>query len=201
MSKIDTVILGILFGALPVLLCLLLMVIIGLSANLTGDQFGPYAFVALGTGLAINIIFLKRWVAIAFRMSSTKLAMIYIFYSIGALGLGMGVPIFNFAVGITAGAFTGRKTRHDQADQCDRHRNIKKTALFTAAVLMIMCSLTGLWAIVGGLVGAHFETPVGSFTFTVPIIIACVICGGLILCSVQYWLTTVAAKITLRLSR
>lgn len=32
-------------------------------------------------------------------------------------------------------------------------------------------------------------------------IIGCVISGGLILCTLQYWLTTAAAKITLRLSR
>ncbi len=200
MSKFDVLILGILFGAIPILLCLLLVVIIGLSADWTGDEFGPYALAALGAGLVINIIFLKAWVAGAYKMSNTQLGVIYVFYSIGALGSGMGVPIFNFAVGMTAGAYTGRKMHHIQADEDKRRRNIKKTALFTAAVLMTMCCLTGFWALVGGLVGARFETPVLSFTFTVPIIIGCVISGGLILRTLQYWLTTAAAKITLRLS-
>ena len=199
-SKFDALILGILFGAIPLLLCLLLVAIIGLSADWTGDEFGPYALAALGAGLVINITFLKRWVGGAFTMSNAQLGVIYVFYSIGALGFGMGVPIFNFAVGITAGVYTARKMHHIQADEDERRRNIKKTALFTAAVLMAMCCLTGFWALVGGLVGAHFETPVLSFTFTVPIIIGCVISGGLILCVLQYWLTTVAAKITLRLS-
>ncbi len=201
MSKIDAFILGILFGAIPILLCLFLALIIALSADWTGDEFGPYALAALGAGLVIDIIFLKAWVAGAYKMSKKQLGVIYVFYSIGALACGMGVPIFNFAVGITAGAYTARKMHYIQADQDERRRNIKKTALFTAVVLMAMCCLTGFWAIAGGLVGATFETPVLSFTFTVPTIIGCVISGGLILCVLQYWLTTVAAKITLRLSR
>jgi hypothetical protein len=201
MSKIDTLISGILFGAVPILLCLLLMVIIGLSADWTGDEFSPYALAALGAGLAIDITLLKKWVAGAFRMSNAQLGAIYVFYSIGALGFGMGVPIFTFAVGITAGVYTARKMHHIQADGDQRRRNIKKTALFTAVVLMTMCCLTGFWALVGGLIGGRFETPILSFTFTAPIIIGCVISGGLILCVLQYWLTTVAAKITLRLSR
>jgi len=199
-SKLDALILGILFGAVPILLCLLLAVFIGLSADLTGDEFGPYALAALGAGLVIDIIFLKAWVAGAYKMSKKQLGVIDVFYSIGALGFGMGVPIFNFAVGITAGFYIARKMYHIRADETRRRRNIKKTALFIAVVLMAMCSLTGLWAIVGGLVGSRFETPVLSFTFTVPIIIGCVISGGLILCAIQYWLTTVAAKITLHLS-
>ncbi len=201
MSKIDALILGILFGAIPVLLCLFLAVIIAFSADWAGDEFGPYALAALGAGLAIDVTFLKRWVAGAFRMSNAQLGAIYVFYSIGAFGSGMGVPIFNFTVGITAGVYTARKIHHIQADGDERRRNIKKTALFTAVVLMAMCCLTGFWALVGGLVGARFETPVLSFTFTAPIIIGCVVSGGLILCILQYWLTTAAAKITLRLSR
>jgi len=201
MSKFDALILSILFGAVPILLCLLLAVFIGLSADLTGDEFGPYALAALAVGVVINITFLKKWVAEAYKMSNAQLGMIYVFYSIGALGFGMGVPIFNFAVGITAGFYTARKMYHIRADETQRRRNIKKTALFTAAVLMAMCCLTGFWALIGGLIGSRFETPVLSFTFTAPIIIGCVISGGLILCTLQYWLTTAAAKITLRLSR
>ncbi len=200
MSKIDALILGILFGAIPILLCLFLAVIIAFSADWTGDEFGPYALAALGAGLAIDITFLKKWVGGAFRMSNAQLGVIYVFYSIGALGFGMGVPIFNFAVGITAGVYTARKMHHMQANGSERIRNIKKTALFTAVVLMAMCCLTGFWALVGGLIGSRFETPILSFTFTVPVIIGCVISGGLILCILQYWLTTAAAKITLKLS-
>ena len=154
MSKVEAVILGILFGAVPILLCLLLVVIIGLSANLITDETGPYfGLAALGMGLVIDITFLKKWVAGAYRMSNAQLGVIYVFYSIGALGFGMGVPIFNFAVGITAGVYTARKMHHMQANGSERIRNIKKTALFTAVGLMAMCCLTGFWALVGGVIG------------------------------------------------
>jgi hypothetical protein len=201
MRKIEAVVLGMLFGAVPIFLCLLLVFIIGGSANLITDETGPYfGLAALGMGLVIDIIFLKRWVKVAYRLNNKFLGEIYVFYSIGALGFGMGVPIFNFAVGLTAGVYTARKMHHIQANDDERRRNIKKTARFTAVVLMAMCCLTGFWALIGGLVGARFELPVLSFTFTVPIIIGCVISGGLILCVLQYWVATAAAKITLKLS-
>jgi hypothetical protein len=201
MSKFDALILGILFGAVPILLCLMVAFVLGFESGLLTDDNGPsFLLGAIAAGIIMDYLFLKRWVRKAYALSNLSLSVIYVFYSIGALGFGMGVPIFNFAVGITAGVYTARKMYHIRADETHRRRNIKKTALFTAVVLMAMCSLTGLWAIVGGLVGSRFETPVLSFTFTVPIIIGCVIAGGLILCTLQYWLTIAAAKITFRLS-
>lgn len=73
MSKFEALILGILFGAVPILLCLLLVVVIGLSADWTDDKFGPYAIVALGAGLVIDITFLKRWVTGAYNFSLKRL--------------------------------------------------------------------------------------------------------------------------------
>jgi len=62
-----------------------------------------------------------------------------------------------------------------------------------------MCCLITLWAIAGRMIGARFETPYLSFTFTVPIFIAVVLTGGAILVLLQYWLTTIATKVTIKL--
>ena len=40
-----------------------------------------------------------------------------------------------------------------KADQIQLNRNIKRTAVFSAVIMMTMCCLTGTWALVGGMVG------------------------------------------------
>ena len=133
-------------------------------------------------------------------MNGFVLAAIYIFYSVGVLGFCMGVPILNFGVGILAGIYTARKMHHTNAGEKEARHNIKKTAGFSAIVMMLMCCLTGFWALIGGMIGYRFETPILSFTFTAAILIGIILTGGLILSLLQYWLTAKAAKIVHRIS-
>jgi hypothetical protein len=56
-----------------------------------------------------------------------------------------------------------------------------------------------LLGIVGKVPGSKFETPFLSFTLTVPVFFAVVLTGGAILVLLQYWLTTIAAKVTIKL--
>ena len=128
------------------------------------------------------------------------LVAIYIFYSIGVLGFCMGVPILNFGVGILAGIYTTRQAFYTNAEEWELRQNIKKVALFSAIVMLMMCCLTGTWALVGGMIGSKLESPLLSFTFTVPILVGIVLTGGLILSLLQYWLTSKAAKIVVKLS-
>ena len=64
------------------------------------------------------------------------------------------------------------------------------------SVLALMCCLITLWAIAGEMIGYRFETPVLSFTFTVPVFVAVVVAGGAALVLLQYWLTIIAAKLS-----
>ena len=146
-----------------------------------------------------NAMFLKKWVRRAYQINNKMLAGIYLFYSVVALGLGMGVPILNFVLGIMAGVYAARRMRLTGADEQRRKQNFRKTAMFCAAVMALMCCLITLWAIAGRMIGARFETPYLSFTFTVPIFIAVVLTGGAILVLLQYWLTTIATKVTIKL--
>ena len=59
-----------------------------------------------------------------------------------------------------------------------------------------MCCLITLWAIAGEMIGYRVETPVLSFTFTVPVFVAVVLAGGLALVLLQYWQTIIAAKLS-----
>ena len=200
MSKVESLILGMFFGFLPVLFC----VAAAGFANvvfLEEKGIGYWALGGLCVGLIIDIVLLKRWVKKAYQMNSKILAALYIFYSIGVLGFCMGIPILEFPLGMAAGAYAARKMYHTKAGPEEFERSVKKISIFAAAVMVLICCLITLWAIAGEMIGYRVETPYVSFTFTVPIFSAVVLIGGAVLVLLQYWLTRTAAKVTFKLCR
>jgi hypothetical protein len=115
--------------------------------------------------------------------------------------MGMGVPLFNFILVIMAGIYIARRMYFAGAEEETRRQAFKKTAVFCAAVMVFICCLIALWAIAGQMIGYRIETPLVSFTFTVPIFFAFVISGGAVLVLLHYWLTSFTARVTFRLSR
>ena len=198
LSKIESLILGIFFGVLPIVFCFLATMVIA-SVFFGVEALGPWVLWSLVPAVIIDVIFLKKWVRRAYQINNKVLGVIYLFYSVVALGMGMGVPIFNFVLGIMAGVYIARKMHFIEADEQSRKQAFKRTAVFTAeAMVMVSCLIT-LWAIAGKMIGSRFETPFLSFTFTVPIFFAVALAGGTFLVLLQYWLTSIAAKITIKL--
>ena len=198
MSKVESLILGMFFGFLPVLFC----VAAAGFANvvfLEEKGIGYWALGGLCVGLIIDVMFVKSWVKRAYQMNSKILAVLYIFYSIGVLGFCMGIPILEFPLGMAAGAYAARKMYHTKAGPEEFERSVKKMSIFAAAVMVLICCLITLWAIAGEMIGYRVETPYLSFTFTVPIFSAVVLIGGAGLVLLQYWLTRTAAKVTFKL--
>jgi cobalamin biosynthesis protein CobD/CbiB len=103
-------------------------------------------------------------------------------------------------LGVLAGVYAARKMDFIGADEENRNQDFKKTAKFTAAVMVLICCLITLWAIAGEMIGSRFETPYVSFTFTVPIFWTVVFVGGGLLIVLQYWLTYTAARMVFNLS-
>jgi len=165
------------------------------------DVLGPWTLWSLVPGVAIDVVFLKKWVRNAYKINSKILAAIYIFYAVIAIGMCMGMPIFHFVMCIAAGIYIARKMLFTEADEQIRTQAFKKMARFCAAVMVLICCLITLWAIAGRMIGYRLDTPLLSFTFTVPIFFAVVLTGGAVLVFAQYWLTRAAAKMTFRLSR
>jgi hypothetical protein len=97
-----------------------------------------------------------------------------------------------------AGIYTARKMYHIKAGAEECNRNIKRTCVFTALVMVLICCLLTLWAIAGQMIGYRLETPVLSFTFTVPIFFSVVFAGGTALVLLQYWVTNRTARLALR---
>lgn len=198
-SKIESLILGMFLGLVPLVFCLLTTLVIT-AILFEIEVFGPWMLWSLVPGIIIDIVFLKKWVSKAYQINNKALAVIYLFCSVVALGMGMGVPIFNFALGIAAGLYSARKMHFIGADEERRNQDFRKTAVFSAMVMVLMCCLITLWAIAGEMIGYRFETPFLSFTFTVPIFSAVVLTGGAVLVLLQYCLTRLSAKLAFKLS-
>ncbi|MHC4545681.1 MAG: hypothetical protein ACYTDW_17850 [Planctomycetota bacterium] len=197
---IETLALASFFGLIPLVICLVGTVLFA------GMVFGTevleaWALWSLLPGVAIDVVFLKKWVRNAYKINSKILAAIYIFYSVIAIGMCMGIPIFHFAMCIAAGLYIARKMHFIGADEQMRKQAFKRMAVFCAAVMVLICCLMALWAIAGQMIGYRFETPWLSFTFTVPVFFSVVLAGGAALVLLQYQLTMITASLTFKLSR
>jgi hypothetical protein len=191
--------LGMFFGFFPLVVCLVGTVLFT-SIVFGKEVLGPWTLWSLLPGVAVDVVFLKKWIRNAYRMNSKVLAGIYIFYSIIAVAMGMGVPIFNFALCIAAGVYIARKMHFIGANEQSRRGAFKRMAGFCAGVMVFICCLITLLAIAGKMIGYEFKTPWVSITFTVPIFFAIVLSGGVVLVLLQYQLTRIAAKVTFKLS-
>ena len=205
MNKFESFVLGTMLAPAPIIFCFVgawfTMAILGFSEKVVSIS----ALSGLGIGIIITVVVLKRWVRAVYTMSNKAIIVLYGFYSIIAFGFGMGIPIFNYALGIIAGVYTARKMSHIKADEKERRRNIKRAAIFTAAVMAIICCLMVLWGLAGNVDGKDFEILFESlsgleFSITVVGFWSTIIFGAIAMILLQYWLTRLSAKITLKLS-
>jgi len=190
---VECVLLAAFFAFLPVLFFLLITVVIA-SALFGTKTLGPWTLWSFAPAVVINVLLLKKWVKGAYQMSGKALASVYLFYSIIGLGMCMGIPLVSFTLGIAAGLYAARRMQLAQADEQTRKQYFKKTAIFSASVMALMCCLITLWAIAGQMIGYRIET----FTITVPIFFVIVLTGGAIAVTLQYLVTRVAAKLAFR---
>jgi len=190
---VECIMLAFYFGFVPILFCLVVTVIIA-SVLFGTETLGSWALWSFVPAIAFDAILMKKWVRGAYRMSGITLGILYLFYSVIALGMFMGLPIGSFTLGIAAGLYAARKMQLAQADEQARKRYFKKTARFSASVMVLMCCLITLWAIAGKMIGYRID----SFTITAPIFCLIVLTGGTIAVALQYFATLVAAKLMLR---
>ena len=193
---VECIILAAFFGFVPVLFFLLITIVIA-SALFGTKSLGPWTLLSFVPAVVIDVLLLKKLVKGAYQMSGKALASVYLFYSIVGLGMCMGIPLVSFTLGIAAGLYAARRMQLLQADEYTSKQYFRKTALFSASVMTLMCCLITLWVIAGELVGSEVETPVLSFTMTLPVFAAIVLTGGAILVMLQYFVTRLAAKLML----
>lgn len=131
------------FGGVFPILCFL----IGWWGSITFLPESSIKYGALGgllVGIVIDILFVGKWVVNAYRLNLVWMAVIYIFYSVGLYGFFMGVPVFNFLLGLLAGFYMGLRTLEEQRAPLEAEVIFKKTGIFTSVVLAIACCVS-LW--------------------------------------------------------
>lgn len=164
------------------------------------------ALSGLAVGVILTTVLLKYLVKNAYKFSNKILAVFFIYYSLLAFGFGMGIPLFNYILGIMAGGYIVRKACYLKEDDTEFKRNIKLTAIFTAVVMLILCCLMVLIGIVGKVSPKDFEAFFKSlFGLELAIntagFVVIIFFGACVMILLQYWLTKLSAIITYKLSR
>ena len=95
--------------------------------------------IGLGTGIILDILFLKKWLVNVYCIDAKLLAFTYMFFSICTFGFFMGVPVFNLLVGMVAGFFAGRESHHKKENIFKAKVSIRKVGIFTAVVMILTC--------------------------------------------------------------
>ena len=188
MRKIESVTIGVLFGAVPIIICFL-------SGWWISIPFVPESWISkcaltgLVVGVLVDLVFLKNWVRNAYSMKPIIWMMIYLFYSIGMFGFFMGIPIFNIALALPAGFFIGGWLAFTHAGFTQMKKAARQAALFTTSVLALICLASATIALANSSTALElqhmFRLPV---QVTPAILIGIILCGGIILLFLQWWL-------------
>ncbi len=103
------------------------------------DSIKFFALGGLLLGLFMDILFMRRWIRKAYTLPVSWFAAIYLFYSVGMYGFFMGVPIFNLLLGIMGGYYVGICLRHARKEKDEVEQVARRTALFAAGVMALVC--------------------------------------------------------------
>lgn len=170
----------------------------GSIGRVSDDLIFSIAFIGLGMGIILDILFLKKWLVNVYGIDTKLLAVIYLFFSTCTFGFFMGVPVFNLLVGMMAGFFAGRKSYHKKENRFKAKANIREVSIFTAVVMLLTCISSAFFALRDTMDTArNLEgmLHLGAFSLTTSMLIGIIVIGGIVLVSVQYWLTKKAAII------
>ena len=188
---------------------LFLNVVIGLAAPvilLLAGWWGSIPFVAeeaikyfalggLLLGFFLDMLFLKHWVYRAYGLPVTWFVIIYLFYSICLFGFLMGLPVLNFFLGIIGGYYVGLCLRYKNISREEVEPYAKRTALFTAGVLAIICIASWLIAYFEPYLTANIQ---GMFNLSQEIsrsnILTLAAFAGIGLVAAEYFLTRATVK-------
>jgi hypothetical protein len=110
------------------------------------SQIPIFMLVGLGMGFVIDLLFLGKWVNMAYQIHPILLIAIYLFYSVGIFGFFMGVPVFNSMMGPLAGFYIGRRLKQEKVDPQEIYRLIQRTGLFASFVLAMACTASFILA-------------------------------------------------------
>jgi len=198
MRKFDKIFLGILIGAVSPILFFLLGWWISIPF-VPENKIYIYALAGLSIGITLDLIFLKKWIQIGYRLNKFIQILIYLFYTICVFGFFMGVPIFNILNGITAGIYTGRKVMYEKLEKEKGLKRIRKASIFTTIIILFVSVFSACIALIDPSTGSNLKRMFNlNFEVTKEMICGIIFFGGLGLVLVQYWVTKITGLLILK---
>jgi hypothetical protein len=198
MRKLETVVIGLIFGAIPVITG-------ALAGWWLSIPFVPESLIFAGmlaglfVGILIDVAFLKGWIRRAYSSSSIVWSGIYLFYSVGLFGFFMGVPVFNVGLAVPAGFFVGAYLAHQEAQPPQVQRTARRSSMVTTGIMALVCGASVTVALIDPYTADNLEGMLGlSFPVTTPMIVGIILMGGSLLLVLQWWLTKKSVELTYR---
>ncbi|MBN1119511.1 MAG: hypothetical protein JXJ17_00410 [Anaerolineae bacterium] len=198
MRRIETVAIGLIFGAVPVITC-------GLAGWWLIIPYVPERLIFVGllagfvTGIVIDVLFLKRWIRRAYSMRPIAWSGIYLFYSVGLFGMFMGVPIFNVGLAVPAGCFVGAYLANREAPPPEVKTAARRSSLVTTGILALICGASATVALIDPYTAGNLQGLLGlPFHVTPMMIIGLILIGGSFLLALQWWITKTSVELTYR---
>lgn len=150
-------------------------------------------------GVVIDICCLRKWTKGFYQANMTLMVCLYLICSLLAIGLFMGVPLGNLALGILAGLYVGRRHSHGAREPDVFTDASRRVGLFTGAVVGTVALPVGILALCAGeeYIAVSFVESVGlpySRITGVGLVVA--LC--LLLMVMQYWLARGGATLAYR---
>jgi hypothetical protein len=136
--KLENIFLALVFGGIAPIFCFL-------SGWWGAYFFAPeshipiFMLAGLGLGIIIDLLFLGKWIKLAYRIHPLILIAIYLFYSVGIFGFFMGVPVFNMVMGPLAGFYLSRRLGQEKVNPEKIEGIIHWTGLFASFILAVAC--------------------------------------------------------------
>ena len=189
MRNVENAVIGIVFGAVPVIACFLAGWWISIPL-VPESRIFQCALAGLLLGILVDVIFLRSWIRRAYSMKAWVWMTIYVFYSIGLFGFFMGVPVFNVMLALPAGVFVGRRLAYSGADTTRVQKTARQVAVFTASILGLVCITSASIALASRSTASDLQRMLGlPFQVTPMMIIGIILSGGAMLLALDWWLT------------
>jgi hypothetical protein len=153
------------------------------------------ALCGFALGLVVDALFMRRAMARADAAPFWLWGAVYIFYSIGAFGFLMGVPVLVALLGLPAGLLLGGWLARQGATRDEVRQVARRASAFTTAVLAIACVASATIALLDRYTAANLEGMLDlPFEVTTGMIVALIVVGGAGLLAVHWVLTGAAVR-------
>ena len=199
MLRFNKLTIGIFLGcAFPILLFLVALTI---WFYVDRNENNALFYVATGflIGLIIDLRYLKDWINHRFELPIWFIAGLYIFYNIVMYGMFMGFPVFNLLWGFIAGYYYGLRIYYLNIPSVKHQETIHLVSTFTALIMIFICISSAWIGLAGTGVGKDLQMMFRlNFEVTKPMIAVVAFAGGVTLIGLQYFITKLTMKTTIR---